>query len=81
MCDACSSLVVFKIQPGVIAVHIVLTNISLIISVEHFMKMRFTDALVLAGAAQTAALNVGPDYQYPIEGIPTPLWQNESLVD
>ncbi|KAI8261395.1 putative agmatinase 2 [Colletotrichum sp. SAR 10_98] len=30
--------------------------------------MRFTDALVLAGAAQTAALNVGPDYQYSIEG-------------
>ncbi|KAI8286034.1 putative agmatinase 2 [Colletotrichum sp. SAR11_57] len=29
--------------------------------------MRFTDALVLAGAAQTAALNVGPDYRYPIE--------------
>ncbi|KAI8265347.1 putative agmatinase 2 [Colletotrichum sp. SAR11_239] len=31
--------------------------------------MRFTDALVLAGAAQTAALNVGPDYQYPIEDL------------
>ncbi|KAF5502356.1 putative agmatinase 2 [Colletotrichum aenigma] len=31
--------------------------------------MRFTEALVLAGAAQTAALNVGPDYQYPIEDL------------
>ena len=45
------------------------------------MKMRFTDALVLAGAAQTAALNVGPDYQYPIEGISTPLRQTGSQVD
>ncbi|KAE9581569.1 putative agmatinase 2 [Colletotrichum fructicola] len=31
--------------------------------------MRFTDALVLAGAAQTAALNVGPDYRYQIEDL------------
>lgn len=40
--------------------------------------MRFTDALVLAGAVQTAALNVGPDYSYPIEGIQTPPWSTES---